>query len=301
MATTTSITSTYAGEFAGEYIANALLESTTLANDLITVKQNIKYKQVVKHGALADIIADASCDFADTGTVSLTERILTPKELKVNVQLCKLDFVDDWEAASMGMSANGMKLPPKFSDFLMKNINGSVGASTETSIWHGVAATAGQFGGFVPLMTADDDVIDVEGTTITASNVIAELGKLVDAIPSKLYGKEDLYGYIPQNVARAYIRAMGALGYKDEFYAGSKPLEFDGLKLVIANGLNSNYMVAGQKSNLWFGTGLMRDMNSVRILDQEPVDGSDNVNIVMKYTAGVQYGVGSELVLYTPV
>ena len=38
MATTTSITTTYAGEFAGEYISAALLSGATLDNGLISVK-----------------------------------------------------------------------------------------------------------------------------------------------------------------------------------------------------------------------------------------------------------------------
>ena len=45
---TTSITSTYAGEFAGKYVSAALLSGNTLANNLITVKPNVKFKEVMK-------------------------------------------------------------------------------------------------------------------------------------------------------------------------------------------------------------------------------------------------------------
>ena len=48
MATTTSITTTYAGEFAGQYISAALLEGSTIASGGITVKPNIKLKEVIK-------------------------------------------------------------------------------------------------------------------------------------------------------------------------------------------------------------------------------------------------------------
>ena len=61
-------------------------------------------------------------------------------------------------------------------------------------------------------MTADSDVVDVTGTTVTAANVIAEMGKIVDAIPSALYGKEDMFIYVSQNIARAYVRALGGFG-----------------------------------------------------------------------------------------
>ena len=111
MATTTSITTTYAGESASKYIAAALLSASTIENGGIEVKPNIKYKEVIKKLATGDLLADGSCDFSATSTVTLTERIITPKELQVNLQLCKSDFRSDWDAVSMGYSAFD-SLPP---------------------------------------------------------------------------------------------------------------------------------------------------------------------------------------------
>ena len=59
-------------------------------------------------------------------------------------------------------------------------------------------------------------------------------------------------------------------------------------------------MMAAQKSNLYFGTGLLSDQNEVRLIDMADNDGSQNVRVIMRFTAAVQYGVGSEIVLYTP-
>jgi hypothetical protein len=59
-------------------------------------------------------------------------------------------------------------------------------------------------------------------------------------------------------------------------------------------------MMAAQKSNLYFATGLLNDMNEVRVIDESEILGSQNVRIVMRMTASVNYGVGSEIVLYTP-
>jgi hypothetical protein len=77
-------------------------------------------------------------------------------------------------------------------------------------------------------------------------------------------------------------------------------LTFDGVKLFVANGLNNNYMMAAEKSNLYFGTGLLSDHNEVKVIDMADIDGSQNVRVVMRFTAGVQYGIGSDIVLYTP-
>ena len=76
-------------------------------------------------------------------------------------------------------------------------------------------------------------------------------------------------------------------------------LSFDGVKLFVANGLPDNDAMAAQKSNLYFGTGLLSDHNEVKVIDMADIDGSQNVRIVMRYTAGVQYGIGSEIVYYT--
>ena len=41
-------------------------------------------------------------------------------------------------------------------------------------------------------------------------------------------------------------------------------------------------------------------MIKVKLLDMADLDGSQNVRVVMRFTAGVQYGIGSDIVLYTP-
>ena len=309
MATTTSITTTYAGEFAGKYISAALLSASTLENGGIEIKPNVKYKEVIKKIATNDLLKNATCDFDPTSTLTLTERILQPEEFQVNLQLCKKDFRSDWEAVQMGYSAFD-NLPPSFADFLIAHVAAKVAQANEINIWRGANATAGQFDGFVPLLTADATVVDVVGTSVTAANVIAEMGKVVDAIPSELYGKEDLYLYVSQNVARAYVRALGGFGASGLGANGTNAqgtqwwnngsLSFDGVKIFVANGLADNYMVAAEKSNLYFGTGLLSDHNEVKVIDMADIDGSQNVRIVMRLTAGVQYGIGSDIVLYTP-
>jgi len=310
MATTTSITTTYAGEFAGEYIAAALLEGATISNGGITVKPNVKLKEVIKKVATDDIVKDATCDFDPTSTVTLTERILQPEEQQVNLQLCKKDFVADWEALSMGYSAHH-NMPSKFSDFLVAHVAAKVAQRTENSIWTGDTSTNGQFDGLSTLLAADAALPtgnEVAGTTVTAGNVIDELGKIVDAIPSALYGAEDLNVYVSQNIARAYVRALGGFGSSGLGAAGTNSmgtqwwnngsLTFDGVKLFVANGLASDTAIAAEKSNLFFGTGLLSDHNEVKVIDMADIDGSQNVRIVMRFTAGVQYGIVDDIVTY---
>jgi hypothetical protein len=308
MATTTSITTTYAGEFAGKYIAAALLSGTTLDKGLVEIKPNVKFKEVIKKVATDNIVKNATCDFDPTSTLTLTERILQPEEFQVNLQLCKKDFRSDWEAVQMGYSVYD-NLPPSFTDFLLAHVAEKVAQRIETNIWAGANATAGQFDGFTTLFAADADVVDVVGTAVTAANVIEEMGKVVDAIPSVLYGKEDLTIYVSQKVAKAYVRALGGFGsaglgaagvdQKGTMWYGDQPLYFDGIRVAMVNGMPADDMVAAQSSNLYFGTGLLSDSNEVKVLDMGDLDGSQNVRVIMRFTAGIQYGFGSEVVYYT--
>jgi hypothetical protein len=299
-----SLTTTYAGEFAGKYISAALLSANTIDKGGIEVKPNIKYKSVMKKVATGAVIADASCDFTKTDdAVTITERILQPKEFQVNLEFCKKDFASDWEAVQMGYSAFD-NMPPQFSDYIIGHVAGMVAEKTEQTIWEGVDGS-GQFDGLATLALADTDVLDVTGTTVDAANVVAELGKIVDAIPSALYGKEDVNIYISQNIARSYIRALGGfaatnsgVNAQSHMWYGDGALSFDGVKLFVANGLNDNTAMAAQKSNLFFGCGLLSDTQEVKLIDMSPIDGSKNVRVVMRYTAGVQYGIGSDIVLY---
>lgn len=308
MATTTSITTTYAGEFAGKYISAALLSADTLEGGGITIKPNVKYKEVMKTLSTDAIVKDATCDFSDTSTLTLAEKILQPEEFQVNLELCKSDFVSDWEAISMGYSAFD-ELPSNFADYLIGHVAAKVAQKTEQTIWQGATATAGEFNGFGALLAADADVIDVVGTSVTAANVITEMGKVVDAIPSAVYGKDDLYIYVSSNVARAYVRALGGFGAsglgangvngQGTTWFNGGDLAFDGVKLFVASGMADNTMVAAQKSNLFFGTGLLSDHNEVKLLDMADLDGSKNVRVVMRYTAGVQIGIGADIVYYS--
>ena len=309
MATTTSITTTYSGEFAGKYIAAALLSAPTLEKGGMVIHPNVKYKQVIQKVATDDIVKNASCDFTATSTITLTEKVLNPEEFQVNLQLCKKDFHSTYQSLEMGYGAFDV-LPKSFADFLIAHVAEKVSAAMETTIWTGANATAGQFDGIATQIAADADLPsaqEVAGTTVTASNVIAELGKIVDALPSRLYGKDDLTIYVANNIYRAYVRALGgfaasgvgANGYDNK---GTNQvidaIYFDGVKIFLANGLASNTAIATLSSNLHFATGLLNDMNQVKVLDMADLDGSENVRVVMRFTADAKYGFAGDIVTY---
>ena len=304
------VSSSYSGEFSGKYVAAALLSAETLDKGGITVMPNVKYKSVLKKASTDNIVRDASCGFeTEQGTLTLTEKILQPEEFQVNLDICKKDLHSDWEAAQMGFSAFD-NLPANFSDFVLAHVAAKVADRTERNIWSGDTSTSGQFDGFSTLLSVDADLPaanEVAGTTVDASNVVAQLGLIVDAIPSAVYGKEDLHIYVAQNIYRAYVRALGGFGASGVGANGFDnkgnnqvlgDLFFDGVKIFPTAGLADNTAIAAEKSNLFFGTGLLNDMNEVRVIDMAETDGSQNIRVVMRFTSGVQYAQVGDIVTY---
>jgi len=315
LATTTNISTTYAGQFAGEYIAAALLSASTIDDGGITVKSNISFKEVIKKLATDAIVTAADCDFSPTSTITLTERILQPTELQVNLQLCKYNFVNDWESEQMGYGL-GQSLPRKFADFMIAHVAAEVAQNTEFNIWQGdtAAASKNSFDGFEKLIAAAVTAGDVPAgqaltsVALTAANIVEKLSDVVEAIPAALYGKEDLFLYISSKAAKLYVQALGGFGAQGLGANGVQgmgtqwwnngSLTVNGVKIFVCPGLSDDKMYAAQKSNLYFGTGLLNSTQEVKVLDMADLDASNNVRMVMRFTSGVQFGIASDIVSY---
>jgi len=315
LATDVTISTTYAGEFAGQYIAAALLKASTIDDGGISVKSNISYKEVIKKIATTSLVTAAGCDFVPTSDITLTERILQPTELQVNLQLCKYDFVNDWESQQMGFGL-GQTLPPKFSDFLIAHVAAEVAQNTEFNIWQGDTAGAGytSFDGFEKLIAAAVTAGDIPAAQalvsapLTAANIVEKLSDVVTAIPNQVYGKEDLFLYISSKAAKLYVQALGGFGAAGLGANGvngmgtqwwnNGSLTVNGVKIFVSPGLSDDKMYAAQRSNLYFGTGLLNNSQEVKVLDMSDLDASNNVRMVMRFTSGVQFGIAEDIVSF---
>ena len=295
-----TISSNYAGEFAGKYIAAAVLSANTIANNGVTLLPNVKFKANIKRLTNSGMITDATCDFTDTGVVSLADKVLEVTEKQVNLSLCKSPFEKDWEAVQMGYSAYD-NLPTTFSDFFIAKILKDIALDTETFLWNAT-------NGLGKLLKTDGAQVVGTPLTITAANVITEMGRVVDLIPAALYGREDLRIYVSQNVAKAYVRALGGFSVAATSNAGVNAagttwynggeLTYDGVTIFVANGLPANTMVATTIDNLYVGFGLADDANVVKTIDMADIDGSKNVRFIARFTRGIQVGVGTDAVTY---
>ncbi len=298
-----TLTSNYAGKAAGFYISAALKEATSLEH--LTVLQNIKFKENIQKMAGSSLVRNADCNFTNHGNLALTESILTPKNLQINMEICKLDLLSGWEAEQMKAGAWNRNAP-KFEDYVISYFTQHIADGVEGSVWSGAAATNGQFEGF---LTAATGAFAVNGNTVPtvnaggaavaydATNIIENLQTIAAAIPSTVYGREDLRIYMNWKTYRLYVSAISTLGYVNMYSMNNEyEATFEGIKLAVVYGMPDDQLVAAQTSNLFFGTDLLSDTTMLKMLDMSPLDGSENLRFIAKYTGGVQVGIGAEIV-----
>jgi hypothetical protein len=300
MATTTTVNSSYAGTVAGEIVGKAFKEADTIARNLVTILPNIAVKQVIRKIDYGNGRQDYSCGFAPSGSVTLDEVILEPKKIKNEAELCKEDFRNVWDTASMGFSAHNDNMPVDEESALLVEILADTAQATDSDIWVGDATDDGHFDGFIPKFLLDATVIDVATpVAITKANVLAKIEATMNLVPIALRRKTDLVFAISNDVALAYQQNLVGAQITNGFGGTDLQLKYGTYTFEIINGLPESTMVVYQKKNLYFGTGLLSDHNEVRIKDMDDTDLSGTVRYKMVYTAGVQYVRGSEIVLYT--
>lgn len=298
MATTETISSNYAGEAASRFYSAVLKSPTSIQNGGVSFVDGIQYKWNIPRLNLSGLVANATCDFTDVGTITRNERVLTLEEFEVNLKLCKKNYRPTFD--NMGGSRhNG--LASEFASHLISLVAANVAESRENVIWQGTNATAGEFDGFETLFTNEalqPAGYEIAGTTVTAANVVAQLQLVIDAASTALYTADSFAIRIPTSIKKFYIQAMAALGYMDRFHDGQAPLNFQGVPLIECSGMSDDTMFATYADNLYYGVGAAGDEQRVDAIDQSPLDGSDNVNVVMKWADGVQVANPEDVITY---
>jgi hypothetical protein len=295
MPTTTSLTTTYAGELAGEIVAKALLSNVSA--QYVTMKPNVPYKSVVRKIDDTVTFAAGTCDFTPTGTITLTERILTLEEFQVQRQICKKDFFIDWTTADV-MSG---RVNTQIQDAIIGRLVGGIAAANERIMWSGVNATAGEYDGFETIIKAAPGTVSAGSGALTSSNIIATIWDLINTAPAAVKGAAEKPAiYMGQAAWEAYMQAQIADG--NGWYLTGGPevnRRFVGMyDIYVCPGMTANNLIFSQPSNLMLGTWQENQMNEVFILDMQNLDGSQNVRYGARFYLGAQIAVAEDITFW---
>jgi len=296
MATTNTLTTTYAGKYAGEYMRAAFQANESL--NYVTFRTNVDWREVVKK-LVDDVDFEApNCAFTPLGEVAITERFLTIKKFQVQREICKNTYLQDWAARDV---QNG-NLETALTDNLIANMLEGISAVNENKMWQGTDSST-SYDGLVTLISNDVDT-DVNFVTtpigITTGNVFSEMQRMITLLPVGVkQSTEKPIIYISQDVWEKYMFASAAAGNGWYTFGGAEvPKTYLGMyEIAVCSGLPANTMLMTQKSNLWFGTNVESDWNNILVKDMGEF-GEDNVRFSAKFFAGVQYGIGAKISAY---
>jgi hypothetical protein len=303
MATTTTITSSYAGKTAGGLFLKTFKEADALKNGILTVLPNVNYKIVLRKLATTNGRRDYTCGHVPAGSVTLSEAILEPKKFKDDFDLCKEDFRATWGEESMGASASNDTMNKEILDAIIANKLADNAEDFGSIIWSGDKDNAGEFDGFLTLFLADASVIDVDLDTITEANVEAQIKLALNAVPVQLRGKNTLKVSVSADIAQFYNFFLASKGIANGLGGNANTsLVFGNYTLVVDTGLPSSTIVIADPKNLAFGTGALADHNQIEVVDEDSIGLlTGKVRGTMVYNAGVQYAYGSEIVWARPI
>jgi hypothetical protein len=304
MASSLTITnSTYAGELALPYINAALLSGDTLAKGYVTLKEGVKFKAVLKRLASNSLVQSAACNFSESGALDLTESVLEVSDLMTNLEVCKKQFADDWEAAATGRGFINDVVPSNFTDFLIGYAAAKVGETIEYTIWQGNTAS----GSYQAFNGLEKKIKDENGTyydntwtsgAMAVGTVIDNLNQVINNLPPALIGSPETKLYMNRATAQFYRQAVAAEGYLQMFTASdSFNLQFNGYDIYVCPGMSAGTVIAAQPTNLFVGVDANSDFAEVKVVDMSLTDASDNVRMAMRYRVGVQVGIYQDVVI----
>ena len=267
---------------------------------------DVKDKARVRKHNFGDVLQADGCTFNAQGAGALTEKLVDACPIKIQVEVCQSTIESSYLAHEMQSGSNNADfLPAAFQDYFLSKLSEKMSSDFETLVWQGNTAVTSPAqvypntlcDGLVKQFTADVDVIDVTGTTVTSSNVIVELNKIYAAIPAEILFSPDLVIYVSTNILAAYKQAVAAASAEAYYTKDAEP-EFLGIRLMLAQGLAVNTAVAAETTNLFLISDLMSDFDDVRVLPQMDVTGDDTVRITGRVKFAVSYAYSAEVVLY---
>lgn len=314
MATTTNITTTFAGKEVLPFISKALMASNTVEQNLCAIHEGIKDKGIIpmldfSSGGL--IQAGDQCSFTPANTLNKTQATMTMIDAKVQLEFCYSPWKRDFDALRQTPGASS-PWSKDLQTYIAGQIVNEVAAQWEHQIWKsGWSGTSGTtsytltgLDGFINLLDTNANTIKVVGTTLTSGNFFTEIGKVYTAAFNDTLDRQVIM--FNQKTAKI-MRQAAFTGQTGSVVASMlNPVEFNylGTAIKIANGIPDNCMVMctpgpdKSAARLHLGTDLLSDTNKLMIIDQQPIDSTSNAIFAMYFKVGLAVPIPSEVVLY---
>lgn len=261
----------------------------------------------IKHAAALNLLTTdvafgdgSTCGWDDAGSQSLTQRILTVGNIKVNMSFCDRDMLAKWMGYEVKVAAGSETLP--FEEEFTNEVIKSIQEAVETAIYQGDTASNNvnlkAFDGLIKILTGEDGTIDVAAST--ESTALAKVRKVYNAIPEKAFTRGNVAILVGMDTFRALVGDLvdkNLYHYNPGAPEGEVYLPGTNVRIIGVNGLNgAKKAIAASLDNLFFGTDMVNDLETFKLWYS---DDNQEFRLAVKFNAGVQVAFPDEVVLGT--
>ena len=241
-------------------------------------------------------LADAStCGFEATGSDTFTNRLLSPKFLKVNKEFCPKTLLKTWAHSDVKMNALNQEMP--FEELLISNNINELAKVNERLIWEG-DTTSGE--GNMLLMDGIITIAKKDENTVKQSkgsdDLWARVQKIWLSLPAEIADKSTLFMSIA-NYKQLIVDLMNKNMYHVfETYDGEYMMSMPGTNLVIrgVSGITQDVLLATPEDNLYLGVDGESDDEIVDLYFDKS---SRNFKFVVEYAYCVNYAFSEYVIL----
>lgn len=265
----------------------------------------VKTSTKVANVLFENVLKAATCNFSAT-TDDLDAIDIDVTALSAMAELCRFDLESSFVSLQMAKGSNAAFDVPSFMSYYWDELSKEIQEEVAVLRWKGNTAGATStyldlVDGYEKKFLADAGVVGVTGTTITVSNVIAEMTKVYQALdPACLADLKNLRLYVSANVATAYTVAA-AQGNTIAFVTEPLAMSFVGIKIVVNPGMSNNTMVLTNKDNLIYAFDGENDAKEIKAINLEETIAEPRLRSRVNLKVGFFYTNPSEIVFYSPL
>jgi len=247
-----------------------------------------------------DLLKASTCNFS-APTDSLDAVDIDVCALSAMAQICQFDIEQSFLSLQMAQGSNGDFTVASFMNYYWNEMSLKIQEEVELIRWQGDTASEDDVlalcNGYLKGLLADATVVDVNNTTVTVTNVLAEMTKVVVALPARVQRrKSELRFFVSSNVATAYEIAA-ASGNTQTYITTPLALTFLGIKLVVAEGLPNDTMVLTRKENLIYAFDAEGDAKALKAVNLSDTVAEPYLRTRANLKVGFKHVNGAEIVL----
>lgn len=291
----------YVDQMRPELIAKSVIGAKSAG--LFNLQTGIKGPTALNLISSEVVFGDGStCGFDDAGATSLSQAVLTPRALKINMSICDKTLLNKWANYLVKVQANKLDSDLPFEEYFINDVIKNVKAGIETMIYQGDSSNTNvvEFDGLLTILTASGSQA-ITSSSAQGTSAYNFIKAVVAKMPASILDKEDLVVLVSMPVYMEYIQDLVSANLY-HYNPGNGENEYmlpgTNIRVIGVNGLNNtstyDYAIAGSLSNMFYGTNLE---DGDEIFDLWYSKDNREFRLAIEFVAGVQVAFENEIVL----